>query len=118
MYGVTFDISDEALSPDYVIPLGKAKVERQGLCLMRQFLVTGSSLPSLWAFLSCFATFCLSIGAGTDVTLVAFSRAVGTAMEAAEELAKEGISAEVCDGIHCIPCPIKSGHQPPHDPPA
>lgn len=32
---------------------------------------------------------------GTDVTIVAFSKAVGTAMGAAEELAKEGISVEV-----------------------
>ncbi|TQF84833.1 pyruvate dehydrogenase complex E1 component subunit beta [Elioraea sp. Yellowstone] len=33
--------------------------------------------------------------AGTDVTIVAFSICVGYAMQAAEELAKEGISAEV-----------------------
>ncbi|MBI1272795.1 MAG: pyruvate dehydrogenase complex E1 component subunit beta [Alphaproteobacteria bacterium] len=32
---------------------------------------------------------------GTDVTITAFSRMVGFALEAAEELAKEGISAEV-----------------------
>ena len=35
------------------------------------------------------------MGAGTDVTLVAFSKAMSVAMEAAELLAKEGISAEV-----------------------
>ena len=35
--------------------------------------------------------------AGTDVTIVAFSIAVGWAMEAAELLAAEGISAEVAD---------------------
>ena len=61
MYGVTFDLSPEAQSADFTIPIGKAKIER----------------------------------AGTDVTLVAHSRAVGTAMEAADELAKLGISAEV-----------------------
>ena len=35
--------------------------------------------------------------AGTDVTLVSFNKMVLTALEAAEELAKEGISAEVID---------------------
>ncbi len=35
--------------------------------------------------------------AGTDVTLVAYSRMVGFALEAAEELASQGISAEVVD---------------------
>ncbi|MEH6488310.1 pyruvate dehydrogenase complex E1 component subunit beta [Hyphomonas oceanitis] len=35
--------------------------------------------------------------AGTDVTLVGYSRMVGFALQAAEELAKQGISAEVID---------------------
>ena len=30
MYGVSFDMSEESLSSDFVVPLGKAKVERQG----------------------------------------------------------------------------------------
>jgi pyruvate dehydrogenase E1 component beta subunit len=34
---------------------------------------------------------------GSDVTLVAYSRMVGFALKAAEELEKEGISAEVVD---------------------
>jgi len=34
---------------------------------------------------------------GTDVTIIAYSRMVHTALEAAEELAKEGIEAEVID---------------------
>lgn len=29
-YGETFEISDEALSADYVLPIGKAKIEREG----------------------------------------------------------------------------------------
>ena len=33
MYGVAMDISDEALSEDFLIPLGKAKVEREGMQL-------------------------------------------------------------------------------------
>ena len=58
LYGTTFDVPE---SDDFVIPIGKAKVER----------------------------------AGTDVTITAFSRMVGFALEAAELLAAEGISAEV-----------------------
>jgi pyruvate dehydrogenase E1 component beta subunit len=30
MYGVHFDMTDEELSKDYVIPIGKAKIEREG----------------------------------------------------------------------------------------
>jgi len=60
MYGLEFDIPDVE---DYVVPIGKAKVRREG----------------------------------TDVTLVAYSRMVGFCLKAADELAKEGISAEVVD---------------------
>jgi len=61
MYGVSFDVSDEVMSDNFLIPIGKAKVEKEG----------------------------------SDVTIVAHSKSVGTALEAAEALAKEGISAEV-----------------------
>jgi len=61
MYGETMPLSAEAQSPDFVLPLGKAHIER----------------------------------AGTDVTITAFSRMVGVALEAAAELEKLGISAEV-----------------------
>lgn len=30
MYGINFDVSDEVLDKDFVLPIGKAKVERQG----------------------------------------------------------------------------------------
>ena len=30
MYGTTFDVTDEQMSPDFYLPLGKAKLERQG----------------------------------------------------------------------------------------
>ncbi|MBO9559910.1 MAG: pyruvate dehydrogenase complex E1 component subunit beta [Caulobacter sp.] len=60
MYGHEFDIPDVE---DWIVPIGKAKVRRQG----------------------------------SDVTLVAYSRMVGFALQAAEELAKEGINAEVID---------------------
>jgi pyruvate dehydrogenase E1 component beta subunit len=58
VYGQTFPCP---VSDDFILPIGKAKVER----------------------------------AGEHVTIVAFSICVGYAMQAAEELAKEGISAEV-----------------------
>jgi pyruvate dehydrogenase E1 component beta subunit len=58
MYGQTFDIPAD---PDFILPIGKAKIER----------------------------------AGTDVTITAFSRMVGVALQAAEKLAEQGISAEV-----------------------
>lgn len=61
MYGVAMDTPDEAMDPDFVIPFGKAKIER----------------------------------VGTDVTLVAYSISVGDCLEAAEQLANEGISCEV-----------------------
>jgi len=37
----------------------------------------------------------LFLSIGTDITLVSFSKPVGFCLEAAEILAKEGISAEV-----------------------
>lgn len=61
LYGVQYPISDEALSPDFVVPIGKAKVER----------------------------------AGKHITIVAHSKAVETALEAAKELAGKGIEAEI-----------------------
>ncbi|XP_020296890.1 pyruvate dehydrogenase E1 component subunit beta, mitochondrial-like [Pseudomyrmex gracilis] len=61
LYGVQYPMSDEALSKDFVLPIGKAKIER----------------------------------VGNHVTLVAYSKAVEESLEAANELAKKGIEAEV-----------------------
>src|SRR5690242_17878098 len=58
LYGQQFDVPED---PDFVLPIGKAKIERPG----------------------------------KDVTIVAFSIMVGKALQAAEELAKQGIDAEV-----------------------
>jgi pyruvate dehydrogenase E1 component beta subunit len=58
LYGQSFDVPDD---PDFVLPIGRAKIER----------------------------------AGKDVTIAAFSIMVGKALQAAEELAKQGIDAEV-----------------------
>ena len=60
MYGVEFDIPEV---DDWVVPIGKARVRREG----------------------------------KDVTITAHSRMVGLALKAAEELAAEGIEAEVID---------------------
>jgi len=58
LYGQKFEVPK---SPDFVLPIGVAKVEREG----------------------------------SDVTITAFSIMVGKALEAAEELARVGIEAEV-----------------------
>ena len=60
LYGESFPVPD---LEDYTLPIGKARVRRQG----------------------------------TDVTLVAHSRMVGFALQAAEKLAEDGIDAEVID---------------------
>ena len=60
LYGKNFDVPDD---PDWTVPIGKAKVVREG----------------------------------SDVTITAFSIMVGHALDAAEELAKQGIEAEVVD---------------------
>jgi pyruvate dehydrogenase E1 component beta subunit len=58
LYGQSFDVPDD---PDFILPMGKAKIERPG----------------------------------KDVTITAFSIMVGKALQAADELAKHGIEAEV-----------------------
>jgi pyruvate dehydrogenase E1 component beta subunit len=60
LYGQEFDVPEGI---DWVLPIGKAKVRREG----------------------------------SGVTIVAYSRMVGFALKAAEELAAEGIDAEVVD---------------------
>lgn len=61
LYGVSFPMSQESLSDEFLIPIGKAKVEQEG----------------------------------SDVTIVAHSFMVSHSIEAAKELSKEGIKAEV-----------------------
>ncbi|KAL0832388.1 hypothetical protein ABMA28_001813 [Loxostege sticticalis] len=61
LYGIPFPMSDEALSPDFVLPIGKAKVEREG----------------------------------KHITVVCAGRATDTALQAANELAGNGIECEV-----------------------
>ena len=60
LYGVEFDVPE---GEDWVVPIGKCKIRRQG----------------------------------KDVTITSHSRMVGLALQAAEELAKAGIEAEVID---------------------
>lgn len=62
LYGVSFPMTKEELSDDFLLPIGQAKVEREG----------------------------------SDITLVAHSKAVSDCLAAAETLDKEhGIKAEV-----------------------
>jgi pyruvate dehydrogenase E1 component beta subunit len=58
LYGQQFEVPED---PDFVLPIGKAKIERPG----------------------------------KDVTITAFSIMVGKALQAADELARHGIEAEV-----------------------
>ncbi|WP_374534467.1 pyruvate dehydrogenase complex E1 component subunit beta [Phenylobacterium sp.] len=60
MYGQEFDVPEDV---DWIVPIGKAKIRREG----------------------------------KDVTITAHSRMVGLALKAAEELAGDGIEAEVID---------------------
>ncbi len=60
VYGRSFDVPD---IDDYVLPIGKARIMREG----------------------------------SDVTIVSYSIGVGLALEAADQLASEGIDAEVID---------------------
>ena len=60
VYGEKFDVAD---LDDHILPIGKARIMREG----------------------------------SDVTIVSYSIAVGVALEAAEELAQQGIEAEVID---------------------
>ena len=60
LYGRSFDVPD---LPDYTVPIGKARIWRQG----------------------------------TDVTIISFGIGMQYALEAAEQLANDGISAEVID---------------------
>ena len=61
LYGTPFPMTDEQQSSDYTIPIGEARVEREG----------------------------------TDVSIVTFSKMVGTALEVAAKMEGEGISVEV-----------------------
>jgi len=61
LYGVSFPVEQEVLSEDFVLPIGKAKIERPG----------------------------------EHITLTSFSMSTKIALQAAEELEKIGVSAEV-----------------------
>jgi pyruvate dehydrogenase E1 component beta subunit len=61
MYNKKFEVDEKVLDKDFVLPIGKAKIMREG----------------------------------NDVTIVAHSRAVAVALEAAEILEKKGIKAEI-----------------------
>jgi acetoin:2,6-dichlorophenolindophenol oxidoreductase subunit beta len=64
-------------------------IEHKRLYTMKEELADGAALPSIGQ--ARIARF------GTDVTLIAYSAMVHTALKAAERLAQEGVSAEVID---------------------
>lgn len=74
LYGVQYPMSDEALSKDFVLAIGKAKIERTG----------------------------------KHVTLVAHSKAVELALDAANQLAGQGIEAEVINLRSLRPLDMKT----------
>ena len=63
LYGDEGEVPDPEALPDFTLPIGKAKVAREG----------------------------------SDVTIVSYARGVSFALEAAEQLAGDGIEAEVVD---------------------
>lgn len=78
MYGAHFNISEKALDKDFTIPIGQAKLEREG----KYFKVL-------------YIHVCVSLFTGSDVTLVSFSRSLVPTLEAADMLHQKGISCEV-----------------------
>lgn len=48
MYGVPFEMSDESQSKDFVIPIGKAKIERVGECKLDAFETYKSVCNRFW----------------------------------------------------------------------
>eukprot|EP00358_Blepharisma_japonicum_P001685 CAMPEP_0202948386 /NCGR_PEP_ID=MMETSP1395-20130829/13296_1 /ASSEMBLY_ACC=CAM_ASM_000871 /TAXON_ID=5961 /ORGANISM="Blepharisma japonicum, Strain Stock R1072" /LENGTH=328 /DNA_ID=CAMNT_0049650383 /DNA_START=44 /DNA_END=1030 /DNA_ORIENTATION=- len=74
MYGQSFEVSEKALDKDFTIPIGQAKIMKEG----------------------------------KDVTIVAHSRMVGVSVKAAEELEKQGISAEVINLRTIRPLDVES----------
>ena len=81
LYGKDFDIDESALDKDFVIPIGKAKIEKEG-----------EKIGMPWQQVC--VLFCIVL-TGTDVTIATFSKNVVTSMEAAAELAQQGISCEI-----------------------
>lgn len=69
LYGKSFEVEDYVLDKDFVLPIGKAKVMREG----------------------------------SDVTIIGYGQSVKTCLAAADELAKDGIFAEVRDGALVAP---------------
>ncbi|KAG5456305.1 MAG: thiamine diphosphate-binding protein [Olpidium bornovanus] len=93
MYGVSFAVSKEAASPDFLVEIGKAK--RTPLSLSFSLFLSRPDRDGVRPRVLVDPR--LPPGpAGTDVTVVAHSRAVGQSLEAAELLGtRHGISAEV-----------------------
>jgi pyruvate dehydrogenase E1 component beta subunit len=75
-------------------------VEHKRLYTMREALADADELPQIGS--------ARVARAGTDVTLIAYSAMVGSALDAAGELERSGISAEVIDLRTLVPLDIES----------
>jgi hypothetical protein len=57
LYGVAFPVSDEAMSKDFLVPIGKAKIERTGKVNLNKticFLICSEiSLPHIFGNCDC-----------------------------------------------------------------
>lgn len=58
LYGVAFPVSDEAMSKDFLVPIGKAKIERPGKINLYEttcsLMYSEMSLPHIFGNLDCF----------------------------------------------------------------
>ena len=118
MYGTAFDVEDEVLTSDFVVPIGKAKIEREGEGQTGSCWVIQGHARSYkarqcyyyyfyWHYYYFFffllalllllfiIIITLPLPPGQHITLVAHSRAVQLALEAATALAGEGVECEV-----------------------
>ncbi|GAB5568188.1 2-oxoisovalerate dehydrogenase subunit beta [Prionailurus iriomotensis] len=106
MYGVPFEFPSEAQSKDFLIPIGKAKIEREAATFLIPPEWSGAEdftreqelqwpQSSTAAFVPTRPLICDRSVSGTHITVVSHSRPVGHCLEAATVLSKEGIECEV-----------------------
>jgi pyruvate dehydrogenase E1 component beta subunit len=105
LYGVSFPVSDAALDADFMLPIGKAKVMREGtdvtlVAFSKMVCYTRYDPLQPWSQFCTHARVLLSIPHTHMLATPALDRSVcglqvGYCLEAAEKLSAEGINAEV-----------------------